>query len=350
MPYLSFYLDNIDRDKNEVHILFWNRDGKTEDQSGYKDCVFHEFCRFQDDDAPKPFKISSFLKFKSYAENVIKNEKPDRLIVLHSLPGALLRGILKKSYKNKYIFDYRDYTYENFPPYKSIINSLVKNSLLTFVSSDAYRKYLPSDCKDKIYTSHNILVDSLDHRDEKTNFGIRSDKIRIAFWGMIRQEELNKTIIKKISSDARFELHYYGREQQTALDLKKYCAENSVSNVFFHGEYSAEDRYMFVRQTDLIHNIYFDKNSMLAMGNKYYDGIIFKIPQLCMKNSYMGISAAHNGVGYECDPYSDTFTQDIYEYYNGINQKEFDASADKRLKEVMDEYNGGKNVISGIFG
>ena len=45
--------------------------------------------------------------------------------------------------------------------------------------------------------------------------------------------------------------------------------------MFFHGDYKPEDRYTFVRNTDLIHNIYKDGNMMLAMGNKYYDGLIF---------------------------------------------------------------------------
>ena len=62
--------------------------------------------------------------------------------------------------------------------------------------------------------------------------------------------------------------------------------------MFFHGEYKPEDRYTFVRSTDLIHNIYKDRNMMLAMGNKYYDGLIFYIPQLCMKGSFMGEKCA----------------------------------------------------------
>ena len=26
MPYLNIYLENIDREKNDVHLLYWNRD------------------------------------------------------------------------------------------------------------------------------------------------------------------------------------------------------------------------------------------------------------------------------------------------------------------------------------
>ena len=31
MPYLNVYLENIDRVKNDVHLVYWNRDMKQED-------------------------------------------------------------------------------------------------------------------------------------------------------------------------------------------------------------------------------------------------------------------------------------------------------------------------------
>ena len=31
MPYLNFYTDNLDKIKNDVHLLYWNRDLKEED-------------------------------------------------------------------------------------------------------------------------------------------------------------------------------------------------------------------------------------------------------------------------------------------------------------------------------
>lgn len=124
-----------------------------------------------------------------------------------------------------------------FLPFKKIIGKLVKNSYATFVSSDAFRKFLPEKESKKIYTSHNLLLDSLKHREDKDNYGIKSDKIRIGFWGFIRHEELNREIIKKIAADSRFELHYYGREQQIAKDLKDYVQSLEAKNIFFHGEY-----------------------------------------------------------------------------------------------------------------
>ena len=347
MPYMNFYLDALKNSGADVHVLYWNRDLKAEDLSAYSGNVFHEFKYYQEDDEAKIKKIRSFLKYRKFVRRVIKKEKFDFIIALHSLPAVLLYGVLKKKYNNRFIFDYRDYTYESFAPFKKIVAGLTKRSYATFVSSDAYRKFLPEEYSYKIYTSHNILFDSLNHRDERETHGVASDKIRIAFWGFIRHFELNKIIIKKISEDKRFELHYYGREQQTAVDLKKYVQELRADNVFFHGEYVPEDRYEFIRKTDIIHNIYFDTNTMSAMGNKFYDGLIFYLPQICMEGSFMADSAERLGIGLACSPYEDNFTDEIYNYFIGIDKNKFRENCDIALEKILDEYKTGVKIVTG---
>ncbi len=349
MPYMNFYLDNINKSENEVHILYWNRDLQSEDLTKYENCTFHEFACYQEDDVSKFAKIVPFAKYRKFAKKIINSEKFDFIFVLHSIPGVLVADILKKRYKNKYILDYRDYTYESFPPFKNVVAELTENSYATFVSSDAFRKFLPQSCEEKIYTSHNILKDSLDHREEKELYGEKSDKIRIAFWGLIRHREINQEIICKLSNDDRFELHYYGREQQAANHLKTYVKEIGANNIYFHGEYVPEDRYDFVRKTDIIHNIYCDSNTMLAMGNKYYDGIIFKVPQICMQGAFMATKAEESKVGMAANPFEDDFADKLYEYYTSIEKQEFYKNCDRELERVIKEYDKGIDVIQSIF-
>ena len=345
MPYMNFYLENIDPNKNQVHILYWNRDLQDENIEKYSNCILHEFRCYQEDDVSKISKIKKFIRYRRYAKRLIKQESFDFIFVLHSLTGVLIADVLKKKYSGKYIFDYRDSTYEAFSPFQKTIGKIVENSVATFVSSDAFRRFLPEQCASKIYTSHNLLLDSLSHRNEKKDNGISSDKIRIAFWGFIRHEEINKEIICKIAADSRFELHYYGREQQVAWNLKAYAAELNAKNVFFHGEYTPEQRYEFVRQTDIIHNIYCDANTTLAMGNKYYDGIIFKIPQLCMTNSFMAQKVTEYDIGFECTPSDQNFTDKIYDYYTGIDLDKFEHNCDIELQRVLCKYAAGKAII-----
>ncbi len=345
MPYMNFYLQNIDADQHEVHILYWNRDLQEETIGQYSGYTFHEFLSYQEDDVSPVFKIRNFIKYRQFAKRVIHKEKFDYIFVLHSLPAVLIADVLRKQYPGRYIFDYRDSTYEGFAPFKRIVGQIVGDSVATFVSSDAFRRFLPAQYESKIYTSHNLLTDSLSHRDEKEKYGVPSDKIRIAFWGFIRHETLNKEIIRKLAGDPRFELHYYGREQQVALNLKQYVKEIDGKNVFFHGEYTPEERYTFVRSTDLIHNLYHDENTMLAMGNKYYDGVIFKIPQLCMRGSFMAEKVERGNVGLACDPNEPDFADKIYAYYQQLDFQKLASCCDDELREICREYDAGVAII-----
>ncbi|MEG0409104.1 MAG: hypothetical protein RR623_09545 [Bacilli bacterium] len=347
MPYMNFYINNINLDENEVHLIYWNRDLMDEDLSQLEQIKLHEFCCFQNDDVSKLSKIKSFIKYREFVKEILKKNNFEMLFILHSLTGVIIADILKNEYKGKYIFDYRDSTYEKLNFFKMIIKGLVLNSKATFVSSDGFRQLLPK--YDKIYPSHNFLIESLEHRKDKVIYGTKSNKIRIAFWGFIRHEEINRKIIKKISEDERFELHYYGREQEIALRIKKYAEEINTKNVFFHGEYRPNDRYDFIRNTDIIHNIYYDYNTMLAMANKYYDGIIFRIPQICMTGSFMGHEVTSNEIGLECNPNDTNFTEKIYQYFIKINFSSFYEKCDMELVKIINEFNEGTKHINNFF-
>lgn len=347
MPYINFYLDNIDNDKNEIHVLYWNRDLKQEDIQNYDKIRLIEFKKRQDDDVNKIFKIFNFIKYKAFLEKTIDSEKYDFIIILHTFPGILMLNKLKK-YANKYIFDYRDSTYEKKYFFKKIINKIIKYSKFTFVSSDGFRKFFQKKYEPKIFTTHNILIESLIDRN-KYKTKIKKEKIRIAYWGIIRNENINKEIINKISHDNRFELHYYGREQQIALNLKEYAKKLNSNNVFFHGEYSPNDRYEFAKNSDIIHNIFCDDNMNLAMSNKYYDGIIFYLPQLCMSGSFMAKQVEKNKIGLSVNPYDNCFTDKIFNYYQNVISNNFYSFCDIELQKILDEYNKNVDIIKDVF-
>ncbi len=337
MPYVNFYLDSLDRQSNSIHLLYWNRDLMQEDISKYEGITLHEFKCFQEDDAPKASKVKSFLKYRRFALDLLKKECFDFVIVLHSLTGVVVCDYLKKHFKGKFIFDYRDFTYECIVPFKKAVAVLINSSLFTFVSSSAFKEFLPESAKEKIYTIHNIDARALSHVKENGLEAKAHEKIRLGFWGFIRDEELNMQIISHLGNDERFELHYYGREQQIAENLKHFAQQSEFSNVFFHGEYNPEERYEFIRETDLIHNIYDDSGAMLAVGNKYYDGVTFCVPQACMVGSHMGKLCTEKGLGFEVDPYSEGFKATLYEEYHKIRSEALAERCRAELEIILRE-------------
>ncbi len=349
MPYARFYLDNIDCLKNEVHVAYWNRDERCEDTSSYQGIALHEFPLFMVNDAPLKTKFKCFRKYRAFVKGIMKAQSFDFIIILHSLCGLMIYDVLQKHYKGRFILDYRDSTYESRNTlFGKAVKNLCRMSRVTFVSSDAFRRFLPNDCTEKIYTSHNLLEDSLLHREyQKTP----SDKIRIAFWGFIRHFEINRVLIDRIAADKRFELHYYGREQKDALNLKEYAKNTGANNIYFHGEYNPDERYEFVKITDLIHNIYSgaNENMAMAMGNKYYDSIIFRIPQVCQLGSYMGETSVTHQVGFMANPEDADFCDKVYNYYISLDKDNFKKACDIELDRIYTEYKRGKITISEII-
>lgn len=346
MPYLNFYLDSLKNKNIDIHILYWNRDLQS-DQFPSGHYTYHEFKFPLDSYAQKHKKIFSFLCYHRFAKAVLKTEKFDKIIILHTFPGVLFFRYLTKNYKERYVFDYRDFTYENFKFFRKIIARLIQMSAATFVSSAGFKKYLP--VSDKIYISHNMLLGDLAHRKERTMIPRGQMPVRVGFWGFVRNRDLNLELITKMANDIRFELHFYGPIKGAALDAKALCEESHICNVFFHGEYSPQDRYEFVQNTDILHNLYHDQNMDMAMSNKYYDGLIFYIPQLCFQNSFMGTAASNAGVGFACDPSEANFANQVYNYYKSIQWEVFAANCDRELSKIEDEYHKGIKCLQSIF-
>lgn len=342
MPYMHFYLNQINRQQHEVHLLYWNRDCQPEESP--RDVICHEFAYSMEDDIPKLQKLRGFRGYRNYAIQLLNREKFDLIVVMHSLPGVLLSGYLTRNYRNRFIFDYRDYTYENLLPYRRIIHKLVKASRVTFVSSDGFRFALPAS--DKIYTSHNMLPDAEKHRQKHERR--ESLPIRIVFWGYIRHEELNRKIIERLAGDPRFELCFYGREQAVALRLKEYACQINAENVRFFGAYDPGEQDGFAAEADLLHNLYSNTEApsqSYAMTNKYYDGVIYRLPQLCMKDSFMGSCVEQENIGLVCDPSDADFADQIWSYYQQLDMEHFRCRCDAVLQRICQEYNLGRKVI-----
>ncbi|WP_053954710.1 glycosyltransferase [Inediibacterium massiliense] len=347
MPYMHFYINQLQKSNCDISLVCWDRDGKPDidPPSGVK--VF-QHADYMLDSEPLAKKVPHFIKYRNYIKKIIKNNKFDLIIVLHSTPGVLLSDILTRKYTGKYILDYRDFTYENFGVYKKIIHKLVHNSIATFVSSKGYLKYLP--ISNNIFVSHNLLIHSINERNARKNIDRNVEPIRIRFWGFIRHVDVNKLLIDRLGNDLRFELHYHGREQESGQTLKKYVESNRIKNIFFHGEYKPDERINFAARTDLLHNIYEnDIKTTYAMGNKYYDGLTFYIPQICNKGSFMGQEVESAGIGIMLDPNKMGFADQIFNYYNTLNWKNFNEKCDDKLRKIVEEYNNGMDVLQDIL-
>ena len=345
MPYMSFYLNALRNKENvEIELIYWDRDGKPDAAVPEQISKAYKFEAYLEEQLPFKKKLKYFAKYRSFALKILRKNHYDRIIVLHTTPGLTVLDYLSRKYKNKYVLDFRDVSHESNSIYRRLVGRLMQKSSITFVSSNAFRKFLPND--KRIFTIHNYLEDSLERRNIRSSNPRNRDCIRVSYWGLVRQVEPNKRLMDALGNDSRFELHYYGRMQQDGRDMEKYAQEKGYQNIVFHGQYLPNERYSFVKSTDMIHNVYdLGNTTKNAMGNKYYDGIIFKIPQICTKGSHMGDTIEAREVGLSVDLEDRSLADTIWNYYQRISWEDFSEKCDEALQLVLEEQKVAKEKL-----
>lgn len=347
MPYMYDYVSLLGG-KHELHLISWNRNGKEDapvPEGVSRSFVFEDHIEDAD---PIQKKLPHFARFRKFALGVIESEEYDRIVVLHSTPGITIFDQLSSRYRGKYVFDYRDVSHENFGFYRRLILKLSLNAGLVLASSPSYLKYLRNEAG--VFLKHNLLKATYEHREEGTS-RCSGAPIRVRYWGMIRHEHANRAMIDALGGDSRFELHYNGREEEVAIRLKRYVAQCGYDNVFFHGPYYPDERAEFASETDIVHNVYEnDFVTVGAMGNKYYDALQFRIPQICTKGSIMGDMVGVKGLGLAVDYESESLADGIANYYEEIDRAAFFASCADELASVLADNKRADEAILSYFG
>lgn len=346
MPYMYDYVSLLGG-KHELHLISWNRNGKEDapvPEGVSRSFVFEDHIEDAD---PIQKKLPHFARFRKFALGVIESEGYDRIVVLHSTSGITILDQLSGCYQGKYVLDYRDVSHENFGFYRRLILKLSQNAGLVLASSPSYLKYLRN--AGGVYLKHNLLKTPYEHRGEGA-YRCSDTPIRVRYWGMIRHERANRAMIDALGGDSRFELHYNGREEEVAIRLKRHVAQCGFCNVYFHGPYYPDERAKFASETDIVHNVYEnDFATVGAMGNKYYDALQFRLPQICTEGSIMGDKVTAKGLGLAVDFESDSLADAIYNYYSGIEPVSLSASCENELALALADNRKADEAILSFF-
>lgn len=333
MPYARLYTEALAARGHELHVVFWNRDGRPESLDDVNVHQYHEFRRIQEDEAAKITKVRSFLRYRRFVRRVIHDTQVDMLVVLHTMPGLTLLDMLIMQFRGRYLLDFRDLTMEWFLPFRVAVGRLAAHSAAVFISSEAFRRFLPRGVP--VYSSPNLDRGLLSLAVDRSDVPRAVDTIRVRFWGLVRHEVVNRSIVNGLGGDDRFELHYHGSGWRTADRLQRLAVDRGYTNVHFHGSYLPEDRYSFGSKTDLVLNVYEnDFGTSHAMSNKYYDALALRVPQVCTADSFMGGEVARAGVGLCIDPTDDTFPDQLVAFYEGLCWQRFEEACEEELRSV----------------
>lgn len=330
-PYMNIYTNQLEKEGAQYDVLFWNRSGeKMQLSPNYKACEIPS-----EEEQSVIFKFFDFMRFRKWLKRQLKNGNYDKIFVLSTLSGMLICDLLRK-YKKKYFFDIRDYSYENIKLFYLIEKRVIENSFATSISSPGFENFLP---KCNYIIAHNIQLVELD--TPYTAFPTKEGKkvINIVWNGTMRYFKHQKKIIDKLVNDERFALYYHGAGPELSQYME-YCDTIGAKNIFFTGRYNNSDKALLLENADIINNSYWiekENEVMYAISNRFYDGLIYKIPQLSESGTYKAGLCEKYGIGIGIDPEEDGFADHLYNWYKGLDRNEFHIGCETLLGIVRND-------------
>lgn len=337
-PFLEKYERVLKECNIEYKIIFWNR--KSNDKNIVKrfdNCV--EYCDYQDVNKSKIKKLEGFFRFRHFLTSELKT--CDKIIYLTTLSAMIVFDKILAG-KQEYIFDYRDPSYESDFVFYKILEAIINKSYFTCISSEKFKKILP---KNNYIVCHNFRYDDYEKGLNKAKTHKAGEKIKVVYFGALREYDHIINQIKLFSSDDRFELYFHG-DGSCYLDVKKYVDENEFKNIYITGHYRNEDKHEFVINADIINNHYpINNNYEMCISNKYYDSLIYR--KMLLSNSF-----ENSFDGKEiCSPLKNKNDLDfLYNVYNDHDQSKLDTICENELKEVLFEDSLYINKIKNFIG
>lgn len=332
-PFLDKYIDILDNLKLDYKIIYWNRNSK-DNQGIVREGNTVEYRYYQDISKSKIQKIYGFIKFKLFLNNEIR--KYNSLILLTTLSAFILVDKLNK-YKKKYIFDFRDPSFENNFIFFKILSKIIINSYFTCISSLKFKDIL---IKNDYFMAHNFRYsDIVCSREREFLFRKKekSSSLNIVYFGAIREFEHIKSQIQLFKNDKRFNIYYYGIGSDY-LKLKEYIDNGEYNNIHLMGEYYNNEKYKFLEITDIINNHYpIINNYDICTSNKFYDCIIYKRPLLSNYKCIDHINSKKSGLGIGLKLENKNDLDKLYDWYHNIDERQFNLSSEKELKAIIED-------------
>ena len=327
-PYAKLYMNILDDLKTEYHLIGWKRETQTT-YTGDNVYVYNGKTAKRFSNIFK--KIGPSLGYRRFVKKLIKKNKYDKIVVLTTQTAVILADVLLGKYKGKYIFDYRDKSYEYIKPYGFLVNLFVKNSIETAISSPWFKNNLTPK-KDYILV-HNFQSGFLKYKNSECLKKPYGKKIIVGYVGALRAFDYHKSLIDIFADDERFEFYTYGCGDDTET-LKQYA--EGFKNIYVCGAYNESDKSAIIDAFDMmIYNYPYSYVNDGAVANKYYDSLIMKKPMIVNTETVLGKFIADNGLGVGID-INDKFCADkIYLWYNSFDAKKFAENCEKDIETYI---------------
>ncbi len=319
---------NIDFD-----VIFWNRAGVSNTAQNTNEKEITITCR-----NGRIGKLVDFLFWRLKILKLLKGAKYEYLIVLSTMPAVLLSGFILKKYKERYLFDIRDYTLEQNIIFSQIITMLVKHSDFTTISSAGFMQWLkPSP---KIVPNHNI-TNYTDGFNKEIRLR-RAGKVIFTFVGNIRLDRQTEAALLNLKNSTRYVSGFVGRILPSC-NIKKFCQDNNITNVYFGNQFSNADKAAIYRDVDIINAIYANESVNIRpadstpLPNRVYDAALYQCPIVASSGTYLAELIQKYDLGFSVDGFDTDLERQFDAYIDSFDEERFRAGCRRFLDYVLEE-------------
>lgn len=330
-PHVAMYLNILNKGGVQYDVAVWNR---RNDDTSQLPANYIVYDHPTNDKYPAWRKIIEIYKFYRYVIKHINKSDYGCIVIFEIANTFFFYNFLKKYFKNRYIFDIRDYSpFMKLQPARVIIRKIISNSFATVISSKGFTEWLPKGMNYVI--SHNIDMDIYDSliKRERVPF---NDLLHILTIGNLRDPDVNCYIAKSFANDKHYHLQFVGDGLATPI-ISQYCRDYDIRNVTFYGHYEKKAESSFYEKADII-NCFMEDNilSNYLMSNRIYLAALLQKPIICNSGSYQSSIVDKYKLGYVINP-SDKPSDCLTKYISNFDSDEYSKGRNTFLSIVKEE-------------
>lgn len=293
---------------NDISVIFYARDTIADLEAEYdQNCILN----YNLGTIPNGkyiqravYYIKSFKKLK----RILDHNYYDKVIINNIDTLGIFK--LCRSWKSKNpqiimeISDLRSHTYNNSPRskilrlFERLMFSLVDKLIVT--SPKFYEMYYCKLYKGEVFLLENKPLRSiLPKKIDK----IKNTKTVIGIVGQLQQIKPYKTLINQMKGNENYQIYIYGKG--IYQDIIEEYAQN-YENIKYFGAYNFfKDISQIYASIDILYMPYDTTNGSLnnkvALPNKLYEGMYYKVPIITSKNTYLGDIVDKYNIGMTID-------------------------------------------------
>lgn len=289
--------------------------------------------------------VKRTLSWYKYINHIIKTENCNKFIIVPTRTAIILSPMLLFTRK-PFIFDIRDYTHENKKWYCFLEKVIMKKAYTTVISSKGFLKWLPYQ------KNYNIIHNMPVNYQLKSNQRLQSSdytKINIAYVGMVDYFDQNSVLIDALSHSSRYSLQYSGAIAERCK-IREYVDKKGYSNIVFTGSFINSEKFKLYQDADMINAVYGNDSLIVttALPNKLYDSLIYKIPIIASKGTFLGEIVNEYNIGVVVDVVHDDLQKAFDDYWDNFSYSKFEDNCNLLLEIVSGEMKETKKIIAGF--